>query len=111
MNTIAELKDNYLAVGTSNNTIKIIEFMGNKRHRIHQEIRNQQKNSIYKLIEISNYYLISCDEGNITFYEPRRNNFYEICQEINLSSPTCCILQISDDIVAASHVVLNKISL
>jgi hypothetical protein len=111
VNTIAELKDNYLVVGTSNNTIKIIEFMGNKKHRIHQEIRNQQKNSIYKLIEISNYYLISCDEGNITFYEPRRNNYYEICQEINLSSPTCCILQISDDIVAASHVVLNKISL
>ena len=111
VNTIAELKDNYLVVGTSNNTIKIIEFMGNKKHRIHQEIRNQQKNSIYKLIEISNYYLISCDEGNITFYEPRRNNYYEICQEINLSSPTCCILQISDDIIAASHVVLNKISL
>ena len=111
VNTIAELKDNYLIVGTSNNTIKIINFMGSKKHRIHQEIRNQQKNSIYKLIEISNYYLISCDEGNITYYEPRRNNYYEICQEIILNSPTCCILQIADDIVAASHVVLNKISL
>ena len=110
VNTISELKDDFLLVGTSNSTIKIIEFLGNKKYRIHQEIRNLNRDSIYKIIEISNYFLISCDERQIILYSPKKNNYYEICQEIKLNTPTCCILQISENIIAASQIVLNKIS-
>ena len=110
VNTIVEIKDDFLAIGTSNSGVKIIEFLGNKKYRIHQEIINQDKDSIYKIIEISNYFLISCDERNIFMYKLKKNNYYEICQEINLNSPTCCILQISKNIIAANHIVLNKIS-
>ena len=110
VNTISELRDDFLIVGTSNNTIKIIEFLGNKKYRIHQEIRNLNKDSIYKIIEISNFYLISCNERYIILFSPKKNNYYEICQEIKLDTPTCCILQISENIIAASQFVLNKIS-
>ena len=108
--TITELKDDYLLVGTGNDTIKIIEFLGNKKYRIHQEIRNYDKNSIYKVIELSNYYLVSCDERNIILLKPLKNNYYEIDQQISLNSPTCCVLEIGQGLIAASHVVLNKIS-
>ena len=110
INTISEIKDDFLAVGTSNGAIKIIEFLGNKKYNIHQEIISLDKDSIYKIIEISNYYLISCDERNIIMYKLKKNNYYGICQKIQLDTPTCCILQISDNIIAASHIVLNKIS-
>ena len=109
INTIAEIKDNFLIIGSSKGTIRIIEFLGNKKHRIHQEIRNQDRNSIYKIIELSNYDLISCDERNIILYQAKKN-FYDLCQEINLDSPTCCVLQISKNIIAATHVVLQTIS-
>ena len=109
VNTINEIKENYLIVGTRNGTIKIIEFLGNKKYRINQEIRNQDKDSIYKIIELSNYYLMSCDEKNIILFQPKKN-FYNICQEINLNTPTCCIAEIQKGIIAATHVVLKKIS-
>ena len=108
--TITELKDNYLLVGTSNDTIKILEFLGNKKYRIHQEIRNYDKNSIYKVIELSNYYLVSCDERNIILLKPIKNNYFEIVQKISLNTPTCCILEIKPGLIAATHVVLSKIS-
>ena len=110
VNTIVELRDDFLLVGTSNGTIKIIEFMVNKKHRIHQEIRNTDKDSIYKVIELSNYSLVSCHEKNITFYWPKPNNYYEFVQEVNINSPTCCILEIEKGIIAASHPTLKKIS-
>jgi len=109
INTIAEIKDNYLIIGSSTGTIRIIEFLGNKKHHIHQEIRNQDRNSIYKIIELSNYDLVSCDERNIILYHSKKN-FYDLSQEINLNSPTCCVLQISKNIIAATHVVLQTIS-
>ena len=109
INTIAEIKENYLIIGSSTGTIRIIEFLGNKKYRIHQEIRNQDRNSIYKIIELSNYDLVSCDERNIILYHSKKN-FYDLCHEINLNSPTCCILQISNKIIAATHVVLQTIS-
>ena len=110
VNTISELKDDFIIIGTSNNSIKIIEFLGNKKYRIHQEINNLDKYSIYKIIELSNKNLISCDEKNIIMYNPIKNNFYEISQETELNTPTCCALQISENIIATSHIVLNKIS-
>ena len=109
INTIAEIKDNYLIIGSSTGIIRIIEFLGNKKHRIHQEIRNQDRNGIYKIIELSNYDLVSCDERNIILYHSKKN-FYDLSQEINLNSPTCCVLQISKNIIAATHVVLQTIS-
>ena len=110
VNTISEIKDDFLVVGTSNSTIKIIEILGNKKHRIHQEIINLDKDSIYKIIEISNFDLISCNERNIILLKFKKNNYYEICQEIKLNTPTCCLLQISENILAANHIILNKIS-
>ena len=110
VNTISEIKDDFLVVGTSNSTIKIIEILGNKKHRIHQEIINLDKDSIYKIIEISNFDLISCNERNIILLKFKKNNYYEICQEIKLNTPTCCLLQISENIIAANHIILNKIS-
>ena len=109
INTIEEIKDNYLIIGSSKGTIRIIEFLGNKKYRIHQEIRNQDRNSIYKIIELSNYDLVSCDERNIILYHLKKN-FYDLIQEIKLDSPTCCVLQISKNIIAATHVVLQTIS-
>ena len=110
VNTISELRDDFIIIGTSNNTIKIIEFLGNKKYRIHQEINNLDKNSIYKVIELSNENIVSCDEINIIMLSPIKNNFYEISQEIKLNTPSCCALQISENVVATSHIVLNKIS-
>lgn len=110
VNTISEIKDDFLVVGTSNSTIKIIEILGNKKHRIHQEIINLDKDSIYKIIEISNFDLMSCNERNIILLKFKKNNYYEICQEIKLNTPTCCLLQISENIIAANHIILNKIS-
>ena len=111
VNTILEVKDDLLVVGTSTCIIKIIDFLGNKKYRIHQEIRNEDKNSIYKIIELSNYYLMSCDEKNIVLLKLKKNNYYEVCQTINLDTQTCCVLQISDKYIAASHIALNKISI
>ena len=110
VNTISELRDDFVIIGTSNNTIKIIEFLGNKKYRIHQEINILEKNSIYKIIELSNKNLISCDEKNIIMLSPIKNNFYEISQEIKLNTPTCCVLQIAEKIIATNHIILNKIS-
>ena len=109
VNTICEIKDDFLIIGTSNDVIKIIEFLGNKKYRIHQEIRSQDKYSIYKIIETSDYHLISCDENNLTLFMPIKNNFYEISQELKLGTPTCCVMEISENIIATSHIVLNKI--
>ena len=111
INTILEVKDDLLVVGTSTCIIKIIDFLGNKKYRIHQEIRNEDKNSIYKIIELSNYYLVSCDEKNIVLLKLKRNDYYEVCQTINLDTQTCCVLQISEKLIAASHIALNKISI
>ena len=110
VNTIIELRDDFLLIGTSNGTIKIIEFLGNKKHRIHQEIKNIEKDSIYKIIELSNYSLVSCNEKNIYFYLPQQNNYYQFEQEINLNTPTGCILEIARGIIAASHITTKKIS-
>ena len=111
INTICEVKDDLLVVGTSSCMIKIIEFLGNKKYHIHQEIRNADKNSIYKIIELSNYDLIICDEISIVMLDSDKNNYYNIIQTIKLDTPTCCVLQISEKYIATSHVVLNKISI
>ena len=110
VNTIIELREDYLLVGTGNNTIKIIQFYSGGKYQIHQEIRNKKKDSIYKVIELSNYSLVSCSEKNITFFAALKNNYYELKQEINMKTPTYCILEIDKCIIAANQPKLKKIS-
>ena len=110
INSILEIKNDYLVIGNNNNTIRIIKFMGNKKYMIHQEIIFQDASAILKVIELSNYHLLSCGEDSVVMYEPLNHGYYEVCDELDLKYPTNYVLQIKKDLVAMSHLTKKKLS-